>query len=235
LAVALDGLGGRHDTSSAADGRRRAPPVSGSRQESAVPCLLPIFGGCSRLRPLCDGRRLLRSLTDGQAAPPHHGAGSEFGPSRNSLQPPPRASTAARLYAGSRGHRGFTTAGQASSAARPPLPGFGTSIEILDKIPPSIINKEIPSTVENLLDGKQGIYITSKELKASDPDSPDYTLEFTITRPPHFGAYIKGRFTQKDLEQKAVHYGITADMEVTADSFEFQVTDPAGNTMLPEV
>lgn len=49
------------------------------------------------------------------------------------------------------------------------------------------------------------------------------------------GGYIKGRFTQKDLEQKAIRYIIPADMEVTADSFEFRVTDPAGNTMLPEV
>ncbi|XP_077082463.1 FRAS1-related extracellular matrix protein 1b isoform X2 [Siphateles boraxobius] len=120
---------------------------------------------------------------------------------------------------------------------------FNIQINILDKTPPSIVNKGIPSTVENLPDGKQGIYITFKELKASDPDSPDDTLEFTITRPPHFGylenaltgAYIKGRFTQKDLDQKAVRYVIPADMEVTADSFEFQVTDPAGNTMLPEV
>ncbi|XP_058617703.1 FRAS1-related extracellular matrix protein 1b isoform X2 [Onychostoma macrolepis] len=120
---------------------------------------------------------------------------------------------------------------------------FTIQIEVLDKTPPSIIHKGIPSTVENLPDGKQGIYITSKELRASDPDSPDDTLEFTITRPPHFGylenvltgAYIKGRFTQKDLEQKAVRFVIPADMEVTADSFEFQVTDPAGNTILPEV
>ncbi|XP_009294520.1 FRAS1-related extracellular matrix protein 1b isoform X1 [Danio rerio] len=120
---------------------------------------------------------------------------------------------------------------------------FTIQIEILDKTPPSIINKGIPSTVENLPDGKHGIYITSKELQASDPDSPDDTLEFTITRPPHFGflentltgAFIKGRFTQKDVDQKAVRYVIPVDVEVTADSFEFQVTDPAGNTILPEV
>lgn len=61
---------------------------------------------------------------------------------------------------------------------------------------------------------------------------PDYN-EFSEF--PILGAYIKGRFTQKDLDQKAVRYVIAADMEVTADSFEFQVTDPAGNTMLPEV
>lgn len=49
------------------------------------------------------------------------------------------------------------------------------------------------------------------------------------------GGYIKGRFTQKDVDQKAVRYIIPSDMEVTADSFEFQLTDPAGNIMLPEV
>lgn len=49
------------------------------------------------------------------------------------------------------------------------------------------------------------------------------------------GGYIKGRFTQKDVDQKAVRYVIPLDIEVTAASFEFQLTDPAGNTMLPEV
>ncbi|XP_065101236.1 FRAS1-related extracellular matrix protein 1b isoform X1 [Paramisgurnus dabryanus] len=120
---------------------------------------------------------------------------------------------------------------------------FTIQIEILDKTPPNIVNRGVPSTVESIQDGKQCIYVTSKELQATDPDSPDDALEFTIIRPPHFGyfenaltgAYIKGRFTQKDVNQKAVRYVIPVDIEVTADSFEFQVTDPAGNTMLPEV
>lgn len=51
----------------------------------------------------------------------------------------------------------------------------------------------------------------------------------------YIGGYIKGRFTQKDVDQKAVRYIIPSDMEVTADSFEFKLTDPAGNIMLPEV
>ncbi|KAL7855197.1 hypothetical protein SRHO_G00173870 [Serrasalmus rhombeus] len=120
---------------------------------------------------------------------------------------------------------------------------FTIQIEVIDKTPPQLVNKGTPSTVENLQDDKHGIYITTKELQASDPDSPDQELEFIITRPPHFGylentitgGYIKGRFTQKDVEQRAVRYVIPSDMEVTADSFEFQVKDPAGNTMLPEV
>uniref|UniRef100_A0A6Q2YFW8 C-type lectin domain-containing protein n=1 Tax=Esox lucius TaxID=8010 RepID=A0A6Q2YFW8_ESOLU len=101
-------------------------------------------------------------------------------------------------------------------------------------------------TVENLPGGsgdKQVIYITSRDLQASDPDSPTGELEFTITRPPHFGflenaltgSYIKGRFTQKDLELRAVRFVIPTDLEVTGDSFEFRVSDPVGNTMLPEM
>uniref|UniRef100_A0A4W5RFZ9 Fras1 related extracellular matrix 1b n=1 Tax=Hucho hucho TaxID=62062 RepID=A0A4W5RFZ9_9TELE len=123
---------------------------------------------------------------------------------------------------------------------------FTIQVAHVDRTPPSLVTKRIPSAVENLSGGpgdKQGIYITSRDLQVSDPDSPAQELEFTITRPPHFGylensltgAYIKGRFTQRDLEQRAVLYVIPTDMEVTGDSFEFRVTDPAGNTMLPEI
>ncbi|KAL2089664.1 hypothetical protein ACEWY4_014352 [Coilia grayii] len=120
---------------------------------------------------------------------------------------------------------------------------FTIQVEQLDKTPPSLVFKGTPSTVDTQQEGQHVIYITSKELQVSDPDSPLQELEFTIIRPPHFGhlenahtgGYIKGRFTQKDLDQKAIRYVIPADMDVTADSFEFRVTDPAGNTMLPEV
>ncbi|XP_053368460.1 FRAS1-related extracellular matrix protein 1b [Clarias gariepinus] len=120
---------------------------------------------------------------------------------------------------------------------------FPIQIEVLDKTPPHVVTKGTPSTVEFLQNNKKGIYITSKELQASDPDSSDQELEFIITRPPHFGylenaitgGYIKGRFTQKDVDQKAVRYVIPSDMKVTSDSFEFQLTDPAGNFILPEV
>uniref|UniRef100_W5LF34 Fras1 related extracellular matrix 1b n=1 Tax=Astyanax mexicanus TaxID=7994 RepID=W5LF34_ASTMX len=120
---------------------------------------------------------------------------------------------------------------------------FTIQIEVIDKTPPRLIHKGTPSTVETLQEGQYGIYITSKQLQASDPDSTDQELEFIITRPPHFGylenaitgAYIKGRFSQKDVDQRALRFIIPSDIDVTADSFEFQVKDPAGNTMLPEV
>ena len=49
------------------------------------------------------------------------------------------------------------------------------------------------------------------------------------------GGYIKGRFTQRDVDQRAVLYVVPGDVDVTGDSFEFRVTDPAGNTMLPDM
>lgn len=48
------------------------------------------------------------------------------------------------------------------------------------------------------------------------------------------GAYIQSRFTQKDLRQRAVLYVIPPDQEVTSDSFQFRLSDPAGNSAAPE-
>ncbi|XP_067085731.1 FRAS1-related extracellular matrix protein 1b [Osmerus mordax] len=121
---------------------------------------------------------------------------------------------------------------------------FTIQVEQVDRSPPGLATKRTPSTVENLGGGiRQGIYITSRHLQASDPDSPAQDLEYVITRPPHFGylenaltgGYIKGRFTQRDVDQRAVLYVVPGDVDVTGDSFEFRLADPAGNTMLPDV
>ncbi|XP_067452176.1 FRAS1-related extracellular matrix protein 1b isoform X1 [Thunnus thynnus] len=120
---------------------------------------------------------------------------------------------------------------------------FNIQVDRVDRTPPSLTTRRSPSTVVDLGGGRFGIFITSKHLQASDPDSPTEELEFSIGRPPHFGylenaltgAYIKGRFTQRDLDQRAVVFVLPVDMEVTADSFQFRLTDPAGNTMLPEI
>nr|XP_015211471.1 PREDICTED: FRAS1-related extracellular matrix protein 1-like [Lepisosteus oculatus] len=120
---------------------------------------------------------------------------------------------------------------------------FTIQVDLIDKAAPRVVSKETPSTVENLKDGRHGISISSRHLKASDPDSEDQELEFTILRPPFFGylentltgGYVQGRFTQKDLNQRAIRYIINPAIEVTRDSFEFKVSDPAGNSILPEV
>ncbi|XP_034438389.1 FRAS1-related extracellular matrix protein 1-like isoform X1 [Hippoglossus hippoglossus] len=120
---------------------------------------------------------------------------------------------------------------------------FNIQVDQVDRTPPSLTTRRSPSTVVDLGAGRFGLFITNKHLQGSDPDSPTEELEFSISRPPHFGylengltgGYIRGRFTQRDVDQRAVVFVLPADMEVTADSFEFRLTDPAGNTMLPEV
>ncbi|KAM7012171.1 LOW QUALITY PROTEIN: FRAS1-related extracellular matrix protein 1b [Tautogolabrus adspersus] len=120
---------------------------------------------------------------------------------------------------------------------------FNVQVQRVDRTPPSLTTRRSPSTVVDLGGGRYGVFITSKHLQASDPDSPTEELEFSITRSPHFGylenaltgAYIKGRFTQRDVDQRAVVFILPVDMEVTADSFEFRLIDPAGNTALPEI
>ncbi|XP_074492745.1 FRAS1-related extracellular matrix protein 1b isoform X1 [Sebastes fasciatus] len=120
---------------------------------------------------------------------------------------------------------------------------FNIQVDRVDRLPPSLTTRRSPSTVVDLGNGRYGIFITSKHLQASDPDSPTEVLEFSISRPPYFGylenaltgAYIKGRFTQRDVDQRAVVFVLPSDMEVTADSFQFRLTDPAGNTMLPDI
>ncbi|KAM4629862.1 FRAS1-related extracellular matrix protein 1b [Polymixia lowei] len=119
---------------------------------------------------------------------------------------------------------------------------FNIQVERVDRTPPGLTTRRSPSTVVELEGGRYGIFITSRHLQASDPDSPTQELDFIITRPPRFGylentltgAYIRGRFTQGDVDRRAVLYILPADMEVTGDSFQFRLTDPAGNTMLPE-
>uniref|UniRef100_A0A7N8XN69 Fras1 related extracellular matrix 1b n=1 Tax=Mastacembelus armatus TaxID=205130 RepID=A0A7N8XN69_9TELE len=109
---------------------------------------------------------------------------------------------------------------------------------------PAVFNIQVSCTQHtSLVDlggERYGLFITNKHLQGFDPDSPTEELEFSIIRPPHFGylenahtgAYIKGRFTQRDVDQRAVVFVLPADMEVTADSFQFRLTDPAGNAML---
>ncbi|KAK2835081.1 hypothetical protein Q5P01_015565 [Channa striata] len=119
---------------------------------------------------------------------------------------------------------------------------FNIQVERVDRTPPTLTTRQSPSTVVDLGGGRYGIFITNKHLQASDPDSPTEELQFSISRAPHFGylenavtgAYIKGRFTQWDVDQRAVLFVLPADVEVTKDSFQFLLVDPAGNTMLPE-
>ncbi|XP_067846389.1 FRAS1-related extracellular matrix protein 1b isoform X2 [Heptranchias perlo] len=120
---------------------------------------------------------------------------------------------------------------------------FSIQVEQVDKASPRILINQSPTTVDSLRDGRFGIYITARNLKASDVDSKDEELIYTILRPPYYGylestntgGYIRGTFTQKEVDRRTVRYIISPSIELTSDSFEFKISDTAGNSNVPEI
>ncbi|XP_031802484.1 FRAS1-related extracellular matrix protein 1 isoform X6 [Sarcophilus harrisii] len=119
---------------------------------------------------------------------------------------------------------------------------FTIQVDQLDKKAPHIIHLKHPSQVELLKNGCYGIYITSRVLKASDPDTEDNQIIFKILRGPQYGhlentttgEFIQERFTQKDLNSKVILYVINPLLEMNSDNLELQVTDPTGNTAVSQ-
>ncbi|XP_078525857.1 FRAS1-related extracellular matrix protein 1-like [Lissotriton helveticus] len=136
-------------------------------------------------------------------------------------------------------NRGFLVEGQ----LREDPVVFTIQVEHEDKLPPTLIVKESPTAVESLKDGRVAVQITAHNLKASDMDSIHEDLTFRILRNPYFGhlenlktgSHIGSAFTQRELNQRVIRYIINPSIDVTSDSFEFRVTDPAGNTITPEI
>uniref|UniRef100_H2ZSC5 FRAS1 related extracellular matrix 1 n=1 Tax=Latimeria chalumnae TaxID=7897 RepID=H2ZSC5_LATCH len=120
---------------------------------------------------------------------------------------------------------------------------FTIEVDRLNKTTPRIIHLQCASKVEYFKTGRYGIYITSRDLKASDPDSKDDEISFKILRGPQYGylenvttgGFIHEGYTQKDLNSKQILYVINPALEVTSDSLEFQVSDLTGNTALPQM
>ncbi|XP_023194698.1 FRAS1-related extracellular matrix protein 1-like isoform X1 [Xiphophorus maculatus] len=118
---------------------------------------------------------------------------------------------------------------------------FSIQVEQVDRVAPSLDRLDNPSTVTDLGAGRYGIFITSRHLRGSDPDSPAELLEFSIITPPQFGSLenaatgstISRRFTQRDLDRRSVLYVVPVDVDVTADGFWFRLVDPAGNEAPP--
>ncbi|KAL7880187.1 hypothetical protein SRHO_G00024410 [Serrasalmus rhombeus] len=115
---------------------------------------------------------------------------------------------------------------------------FTIQIEVLDSSAPRIMVLESLWKVELLKDGRYGIYISSRELKAQDVNSADNDLIFHILRVPYFGyleiatsgEFVRQRFTQRDLNRRNILYIINSALEALTDSLEFAVSDPLGNT-----
>nr|XP_061790288.1 FRAS1-related extracellular matrix protein 1-like [Nerophis lumbriciformis] len=119
---------------------------------------------------------------------------------------------------------------------------FCIHVEHVDQTPPVLTVLGQPSEVVRLSDGRYGVYITSKQLRAVDDDAPADRLQFSILTPPAFGhlenvrtgAYVRGRFTQRDVESRSLVFVVPVDTDVTEDRFLFRLSDPAGNAADPQ-
>nr|XP_009677125.1 PREDICTED: FRAS1-related extracellular matrix protein 1-like isoform X1 [Struthio camelus australis] len=120
---------------------------------------------------------------------------------------------------------------------------FTIQVDHIDKTAPEIIHLRGFSDVELLKNGNYGIYITARSLKASDPNTEDEKIFFKILRGPLYGylkntttgGFIHEGFSQKDLNNKIILYVINPLQEVNSDDLEFQVTDPNGNSAVPQI
>ncbi|NXC41076.1 FREM1 protein, partial [Penelope pileata] len=117
------------------------------------------------------------------------------------------------------------------------------SVDHLDKMAPKIIHLRCLSDVQLLKNGNYGIYITARSLKATDPNTEDDKIIFKILRGPRYGylenittgGFIREGFSQKDLNNKIILYVINPLWEVNSDNLEIQVTDPNGNSAVPQM
>ncbi|RVE74139.1 hypothetical protein OJAV_G00038340 [Oryzias javanicus] len=120
---------------------------------------------------------------------------------------------------------------------------FHIQVDRVDRTPPTLTIRQSPSSMVEVRGRRSGIFITSRHLQASDPGSSAEQLQFSISRPPRHGylenaitgAFISSRFTQRDVDQRALLFIVPADVEVTSDSFEVQLSDAAGNSVPPQV
>ncbi|XP_066113379.1 FRAS1-related extracellular matrix protein 1 isoform X3 [Saccopteryx bilineata] len=120
---------------------------------------------------------------------------------------------------------------------------FAIQVDQLDRTAPHIIHLHSPSQVGLLKNGHYGIYITSRVLKASDPDTDDDQIIFKILRGPQHGhlqntttgEFIHEKFSQEDLNSKTILYIINPSLEFNSDIMEFQIMDPTGNSAIPQI
>uniref|UniRef100_A0AAQ5ZHE3 FRAS1-related extracellular matrix protein N-terminal domain-containing protein n=1 Tax=Amphiprion ocellaris TaxID=80972 RepID=A0AAQ5ZHE3_AMPOC len=120
---------------------------------------------------------------------------------------------------------------------------FTIQIKPLDKSSPEVVKLFPLWKAELLADGRYGIFLSSRDLKAQDSDSREEELMFFITRPPYFGylenittgGFVLQRFSQSELNRRTIVYIVNPDRESLSDSLEFRVSDPLGNTGPPHI
>ncbi|XP_051918157.1 FRAS1-related extracellular matrix protein 1a isoform X2 [Hippocampus zosterae] len=123
-----------------------------------------------------------------------------------------------------------------------PLP-FIIQIKPLKRSHPEVV-KLLPLWKAELLgDGRYGIFLSSRELKAKNTNGKEEELIFVIVRQPYFGhlenittgGFARQRFSQLDLNRRTIVYIVNPDMESLSDSLEFRVSDRHGNAGLSHI
>ncbi|XP_065144972.1 FRAS1-related extracellular matrix protein 1a [Paramisgurnus dabryanus] len=115
---------------------------------------------------------------------------------------------------------------------------FMLQIEALDSSAPQIVTLQTLWKAEALNDGRYGMFISSRELKAQDTNTADDRLIYHIIRAPYFGylenstngEFVRQRFSQRDLNRRILLYIINSAVDALTDSLEFSVSDAVGNT-----
>ncbi|KAI4900130.1 hypothetical protein NFI96_005432 [Prochilodus magdalenae] len=119
-------------------------------------------------------------------------------------------------------HRGFLLEGKVQTE-----PAFFTiQIEALDSSAPRVMVLETLWKVELLKDGRYGIYISSRELKAHDADSADDDLTFHILRVPYFG-YLENATNGMTSRLWKVEL-LPDSLEEAEEMFEVTLESPVG-------
>uniref|UniRef100_A0A3Q2YGZ6 Fras1 related extracellular matrix 1a n=1 Tax=Hippocampus comes TaxID=109280 RepID=A0A3Q2YGZ6_HIPCM len=113
---------------------------------------------------------------------------------------------------------------------------FIIQIKPLERSHPEVV-KLLPLWKAELLgDGRYGIFLSSRELKAKNTNGKEEELIFVIVRQPYFGhlenittGFARQRVSQLDLNRRTIVYIINPEMESLSDSLEFRVSDRHGN------
>uniref|UniRef100_A0A8C9VSQ3 Fras1 related extracellular matrix 1a n=1 Tax=Scleropages formosus TaxID=113540 RepID=A0A8C9VSQ3_SCLFO len=120
---------------------------------------------------------------------------------------------------------------------------FTIQVEPLDSPAPQIIQLQAAWRAELLKDGRYGIFVSSRELRAREAGGRNENITFQIIRGPSFGhlenastgQFIRHGFTQRDLSRRIVLYVISLESEALSDSLQFQVLSPLRNHSLPHI
>uniref|UniRef100_A0A8C5BDY9 FRAS1-related extracellular matrix protein 1 n=1 Tax=Gadus morhua TaxID=8049 RepID=A0A8C5BDY9_GADMO len=113
---------------------------------------------------------------------------------------------------------------------------FVVQVLPLDSAAPEVVTLLPLWKAEALTDGRSGIFLSSRELRAQDGQSRDEEIRFCVVRPLYFG-YLENAtrgegehcFSQTDLNRRSIVYVINPSVGSLSDSLEFKVSDPLGN------